>query len=419
MRTSEEGLRKSRWKNAMLNTLIAIGSCALVLAAAELTVRAAGIGSDQFLRPDAVLGVRFIASKSGLSQGTCYRARVSINGHGWRGREVPLAKPAGVYRIVVLGDSFMAGLQVENERVFAHVLERRLNDLSQTRTIEVINLGVPSWGTDQEYLALREYGLQFSPDLVLLAFYGQNDIADNHPALASAKSSYPKPVFNLEHGQLVEVPFRDPTPRWIAVARQLAAPLRLYPLVRDTLLDIPLTHRALYRFGIVGVVPQPDRQHRDDQAAGSWNWPGRWKRQIGAYELDEWDLRNEAWAITERLIERARDATEKANAKFLLLDLASPLGVMPRSLREALLADIPSNELDPDRPSRLLEELAARNGIDHVSLVAPFRARIRDSEAAFEKYYLPCDGHWTAAGHDLAAEFAAGEIAERLGRGHR
>ena len=121
----------------------------------EATFRIVGIGSDQFLRPDSVLGVRFIAAKRGLSQGECFQVNVSINVHGWRGSDVSVSKAEGVYRILVLGDSFMAGLQVEDDETFSSVLERRLNLERLPHRVEVINLGVPSFGTDQEYLSLR------------------------------------------------------------------------------------------------------------------------------------------------------------------------------------------------------------------------------------------------------------------------
>ena len=81
------------------NLLLALGGAALALVVAEGSVRLFGIGSDQFLRPDPVLGVRFIPSKSGLSQGDCYRAPVTINDESWRSPEFAYADWARAWTI--------------------------------------------------------------------------------------------------------------------------------------------------------------------------------------------------------------------------------------------------------------------------------------------------------------------------------
>jgi hypothetical protein len=408
------GSTDRRWRRYAVNLLLVVAGSVVALLLLELGLRVAGIGSDQFLRPDRELGVRFIPSKRGLSTDTCYRARVSINSLGWRGPEIPVAKPEGVSRVLVLGDSFMAGLQVGDEETFSAALERRLGQAGLPRRVEVLNLGVPSWGTDQEYLALRTYGLAFKPDLVLLAFYGQNDVSDNYWALVSAKSTYPKPHFDLTDDQLVASPVDDRTPWPIAVVREWAAHLRTYPLVRDSLLKIPVAHRVLYRLGIVGVVPGDAKR----PSAVPWRWPERWRRQIGVYERnDDWAPRARAWAITEELLRRVRMEVEAAHATFVLLELPSPIAVLPPSLHAGLTWSGDAEAIDADKPSRQLTELARRRHLDLVSLVPAFRDRIGDSEAELERYYLPCDGHWTAAGHRLAADLVAPEIVTRLTRG--
>lgn len=416
---NEGSVRNRRWwANLARGGLTIVVSSVAALLLVEVLLRGAGIGSDQFLRPDPVLGVRFIPSKAGLSQDRCYRARVSTNAHGWRGNEISLAKPEGVYRVLVLGDSFMAGLQVQDDETFSRVLEYRLNRGTAPRRVEVVNFGVPSWGTDQQYLALREYGLSFKPDLILLALYAQNDISDNYSVLQSKASTYPKPFFDIKDGELVERPFSDPTPALIAVSRWLVAPFRVYPLVRDSLLQVPLAHRLLYRLGIVGVVPR-EPQEAGGRTASRWRWPGRWRHQLGVYSRQyskEWMV---AWAITEALLTRARDEAERAGAEFLLVQIPDPVVVMPRSLWGDLAGNSGVAMLDVDKPTQLLEQLAHKDDVGFISLVSGFRDRIGESESEFEKYYLNCDGHWTPAGHRLAADLVVPHVAARIARAGR
>jgi GDSL-like Lipase/Acylhydrolase family len=88
---------------------------------------------------------------------------------GYRDRDHSVAKPAGTFRIVVLGDSVAAGLRVDRyEDTFPALLETRLRDAGVPA--EVINLGVSGYNTRQEVETLKDKGLRFEPDLVLLAY---------------------------------------------------------------------------------------------------------------------------------------------------------------------------------------------------------------------------------------------------------
>lgn len=91
------------------------------------------------------------------------------NSLGFRDVEHAARKPHGVYRIVVLGDSVGSGLKVERlEDIFPRRLEALLRQAGLEA--EVINLSVTGYNTQQEVAMLRKRGLDFSPDLVLVAY---------------------------------------------------------------------------------------------------------------------------------------------------------------------------------------------------------------------------------------------------------
>jgi len=91
------------------------------------------------------------------------------NREGFRDVDHAIAKPPGVYRIVVLGDSIAAGLHVDRyEDIFPPVLEKLLTERGLKS--EVINLAVSGYNTQQEVEMLTEKGLRYHPDLVLLAY---------------------------------------------------------------------------------------------------------------------------------------------------------------------------------------------------------------------------------------------------------
>ena len=91
-----------------------------------------------------------------------------INALGLRGPETTLDKPAGVKRVAVLGDSVAFGYWVDEKDAFPRQLEAMLG--AGGARVEVLDFGVPGYNLDQETEALRAKALEFSPDLVVIAF---------------------------------------------------------------------------------------------------------------------------------------------------------------------------------------------------------------------------------------------------------
>ena len=108
---------------------------------------------------------------------------VRINSQGLRDREYSLAKPAGVYRVLMLGDSTTLGWGVKEEETAAKVLESDLGP-----RFEVINAGTGNYGTVQELTYYETRGRLFHPDLVILQYF-IND---------------PEPVPRLKGGYLLD-----------------------------------------------------------------------------------------------------------------------------------------------------------------------------------------------------------------------
>jgi lysophospholipase L1-like esterase len=89
-----------------------------------------------------------------------------LNNYGLRGPDIAPEKPEGVFRIIVLGDSFTFGEGVKWEDTFTYQLEQILRERVSPK-IEVLNFGTSSWSTSDETTYLEQVGVQFQPDLVL------------------------------------------------------------------------------------------------------------------------------------------------------------------------------------------------------------------------------------------------------------
>lgn len=126
---------------------------------------------------------------------------VNSNSKGVRGsREFAFEKPSGVTRIVVLGDSFTFGEEVGDDETFSHHLQ------SMIPGSEVLNLGIHGYGHDQMLLYLKEEGIRYHPDLVILGF-----MPDDMERNTLSFRDYAKPRFALR-GERLELT-TGPIPR--------------------------------------------------------------------------------------------------------------------------------------------------------------------------------------------------------------
>lgn len=120
--------------------------------------------------PDPVLGYGY---RPGYNQSwggeACGTYECPINQDGFRDAQRVKPKPAGVRRVVVLGDSTTSGNGVEDlASVYPAVLESRLRLLPEHSRDEVLNLGVGGYHTMQEARLLEVAGLGYEPDVVVL-----------------------------------------------------------------------------------------------------------------------------------------------------------------------------------------------------------------------------------------------------------
>jgi len=98
-----------------------------------------------------------------------YPDRGGFNSVGIRDHEYGLRPAQGARRIVILGDSVMYGPGLDLDRTFDNQLEGLLA-AGPLAPIEVINLAVPGYNTEQQAARLRARGLDLQPDLVVVSW---------------------------------------------------------------------------------------------------------------------------------------------------------------------------------------------------------------------------------------------------------
>ena len=157
-----------------------------------------------FFQYDEILGWRHRPNRKSTMKNT----RVEINAHGVRGDDIPYEKPAGEFRLLFLGDSQIFGDGVEAADTFPQLLEERFKD------VKSINAAVIGYGTDQQLLYLRNEGMKYSPDVIVVglnAFDFQDNISDK------VRSGYAKPMFKFRENVVIET--NIPVPQFGIVTR--------------------------------------------------------------------------------------------------------------------------------------------------------------------------------------------------------
>ena len=346
---------------------------------------------NQGLRFDNTLGLAFTPGVEGWNTSLRgeYSTYVTINNKGLRGREYAYTGRDNTFRILMLGDSFTAGLQVPETQTFSKLLEARLRQQFPKTNIEVINAGVVGYGTDNELASFTREGYKYRPNLVLLAFFTGNDLTDN----------IWRALYTVENGQLV---FTPPQQRRESIAQTGSAQATALKKARTFL----YTHSRLYSVSIELLTLSAVKQI-----------PALvdWLTAIGLVEITRpmvnygnfyafRYLPQEAWLTTEALLVELNKEVEAHNSQLVVAILPDEADVDPQRRQEIIesYANLTKEEaLSGPMPSTRLAQTSQRKNILHVELLPALQTYLRQNN---QPLYYKYDGHWTPAGHTVAGQ---------------
>jgi lysophospholipase L1-like esterase len=157
------------------NSLILLASVIFAASLGEVLLRIvspqiAEPSLKEITEPSQVLGYRMVPGLKGRG--------IQINSHGLRDEERQWQKPAGVKRILGIGDSFTFGYQVRLDECYLKQLEKRLNQDGELW--EVINAGVSGYNMWQYLRYFENYGYRYGAELVTIGVFF-DDFRDEPP----------------------------------------------------------------------------------------------------------------------------------------------------------------------------------------------------------------------------------------------
>ncbi len=191
-------------RRRVVNLVVFAGALALALVLAEVVARMSGLApvvhrlrtvpeSAYQVSENPVLGYelkRNYRNDEPDFQETFFRT----NAYGQRDIDRDVAKPDGVRRIVLLGDSVVVGHGLER---IDDTISRQMESLLQARggdqEYEVLGFGGGGYGTQAELELLKTRVLQFDPDMVILLFV-DNDFEPENAQIRQYRISRPAGV---------------------------------------------------------------------------------------------------------------------------------------------------------------------------------------------------------------------------------
>ncbi len=302
-----------------------------------------------------------------------FRATYEINALGLRDDPASSpTKPAGVFRVLCLGDSFVLGTTVERRDLFCDLLENLWQ--AQGRRVEVINAGTEGYSTDQEVRWFQLHGAAFEPDLVLIFPY-ENDLYWNGQ---ESYNRYPKPLFTTS-GTLERRALTDPGQRTAWERTALANFLKSFAPV-----DAPPT------FKTTGGA----------EIFAEW---GAWCDPAPSFIVA-------ATGRTGGALKALKNACARAGARLLVAPIPNK-AVVDEAARADIEAQLPATigDWDPARPVETFLTLA--HSLDIATIDA--RAALTAAAADGQRLYYERDWHFNPAGNLAFAAFLDRTLSER------
>lgn len=379
----------------------------LGLVLAELLARLMGPvvqGGDDLHRCDRTLGWTGHPNMSVVIETDGYRHPVTWNSNGMHDRERSPDKPDGVFRILMLGDSFVEAQQVALPETSRHILEETLNELAPPgRQVEVMAGAIRGWGPAQQLLYFRTIGRAYRPDLVLVLWLPAKDLTNVLPydrlTGANGTTCY-IPYFALCNGRFDPEPwFPAPgfKPAWQSCSgleKRLSSGLnalyhhsRLYQRLEPLLAG--RTGRVDYANPYVPWLPEAAARDPALQYA---------------YRLTR--------AILEQLAAEAAAvgaATAVVIVPFNVALYSDVEATFQSSIRQTIQAET-GLAADTTLPNRTFLALMQQAGLPTLDLHPLFVDYLR---AGGEPLYWPADPHWNLNGNRVAAELMARWLVEQ------
>lgn len=331
---------------------------------------------------DELFGSKLIPNQKGVFVGHTneYKIPIVVNGEGFVDKDHQINNEDNAYRILIIGDSFAENFQVPYEKSYAYLLNRWLNQRYDF-PIEIITLGIGNSGTVSHYLALKNIGAKYKPNLVIHIFYTGNDIFNNSKELQKVNTI---PYANFDNEKLTIQP-----------------PINTQQGLIKELKNI-LKNKSM----IVWLILNAKGEMLNRKDLHLTDYP----LEYDIYNHNYSEAFINAWQITLKLILEIKKETKLMNANYLFVSTANNeqinIEIWDKIKKTyPLLSD---KKMDLEKPDKILASYCEENKINCLFLFNNFLNYKLNNPKILTHY--PKDGHWNEIGSKIVADSLEKEI---------
>jgi len=351
-------------KNLVGNIVLLLVSIVMFLILLEMFVRIFDIapqyGPLKMYEKDNLLDFKLLPNYRGRFVKQEFEIEIHTNSLGLRDEEYHGKRPNG-FNVLALGDSFTWGAYgTELNETFVKILEKRLDEDSN-RNYQVINAGVPGYGTDQQLDYLKSYGSQFKPDVVLLNFFVGNDFFDNAQKNEfTAKDNYL--VANKAQQNSLEK-------------------LRIFLI----------SHFHSYRIMEKGAIIFFDNFIQEN-VRGKLQYD---EREAGLFIKPTIKEIQEQFDMTKQILDEMNSYLKSRNIKLVVVILPLDYQVDENKKQSFIQNNLEGRDFDLGQPQKIILEWARQNDVNVIDLMPELEELEKDGEL-----YWKLNGHFNERGNE-------------------
>lgn len=325
-----------------------------------------------------------------------------INNLGFRDRNHQRTKPAGTYRVLGIGDSFVYGAVSVRDN-FLRVAENSLNRelAADSLEAEILLMGCPGYSTENELGLLKGMGLDLQPDLVVMNFFVGNDVTGlpiRGKIIRGRKYYVGSPIpwlHALRRSQL----FMLGESLFVRELRQ--------KLLRKQNRRLRHTAATPTGAGPTAATNHATAATSDTAAAAipvSQLYLKIMRNNLPVYRRDLRRKLPKLWREAEEYLSEFDRVCRQADIPWLLVIIPGEIQVDPL-VREQVLTGMGHHPADYDfnLPQKRLVDFARVNDIQVLDLLP----RLREAHVSDQRLYVPNDTHWNERGNRLVGEILA------------
>jgi hypothetical protein len=324
---------------------------------------------------DPVIGFAYKPYAKTYEKGREYNALYQINSLGLRDREYG-PKKEGIFRVLLLGDSFSVSHGLPIEDSFSRQMERALQQVADGAGMhlkfEVINAAAGGYSPYNYWKAYRKWASVFKPDTVIIGLSPDDYECDNE------NMSY-----LVEGGEILTLyrngqePVKQRGLSFKKVRKWLSWNSEFYVLMRNFVFYNDFGGRLTL-----------------------WKNPGGLENdtQLRLYLVSQPEYTKKVWSKAFSYLRRIQEETARDGVTLILIPVPLKMEIDSGQVQQLLATKgLQKEQIDINQP---LKEILAFCKLEGIPTLDP-RTAIRERQTAVPCYFT-YDGHWNAEGIRVA-----------------